>query len=796
MSRAHDATAPGNLAHIGLAPPPTGSGAAWSPSRARWSIAAIAMIAAIGAALAAPAPTGDPTVDAVLVGVAVASITWLAGAALRWDGAVVAIVAGIATLTWAGAAIGIVAAGVGFGVRIRPGLRGVVTAALAGLALNLAARSELDVFLGASTIVAVTLAGYVATIGFFRRSKRTRRIITGLAGVAAAIAFASVFAVAVTGTLAADDLRAGQQLTEDGLDALGDGDLDAARVAFTDAADAFDAADQRVGTPFTAPARFVPVLAQHHRVLTDLSQQAAGMARVIADEVGRIDLHGLSTANGSIEIDRVRDLEASLRTIDERIAELESAVGELDSRWLVAPVAHRLDRLAAQVADQHARSSDALTAASVAPALLGGDGPRTYFIGFATPSEARGSGGLMGNFAEMTITDGHIEMTRFGRSDDLDDAGDRATRRFPNTGTDEFAHWLSLYGPFGLTSGPDGTADKYPWKNINMSPDVAMTGRAVAALYPQSGGREIDGVFIVDAHALTRLLAFTGPIALPDGAAVGGITTLTVDDATEFLLHEQYQLTDLDVRVDVLEHVSRSVLGAFLAQPLPPPDELADALAPMVDQGRIAAWMARPDEQAVLAQLGLTGTLLDPNGGDGLAIVFNNAVGNKIDYYLGADADYLVEADARTGTATATLTLTLHNGAPRTGQPNYVIGNPIGLPDGTNRSMVSVFTRLPVTSVARDGRGIVVEQDTEAGYFVTSMLVTIDAGGSATLTLEMHGALDVVERYALAVRTPPAVTPMPLSINATWIDLDGARHTAHDTLTDPGSSRTTISSAG
>ena len=52
-----------------------------------------------------------------------------------------------------------------------------LNAALIGVAMNIAARSQLDVFLGASTLVAVALGGYVAAVGFLRRTQRSRRAV-------------------------------------------------------------------------------------------------------------------------------------------------------------------------------------------------------------------------------------------------------------------------------------------------------------------------------------------------------------------------------------------------------------------------------------------------------------------------------------------------------------------------------------------------------------------------------------------------------------------------------------------
>ena len=118
----------------------------------------------------------------------------------------------------------------------------------------------------------------------------------------------------------------------------------------------------------------------------------------------------------------------------------------------------------------------------------------------------------------------------------------------------------------------------------------------------------------------------------------------------------------------------------------------------MVDQGRFAGWAARASEQDLLEQIGLNGTLptlgIDADS-DALAVAFNNAAGNKIDYYLDAAGSYTVTADAVTGTVSGELVIELANSAPATGEPKIVIGNAIGLPDGSNRTWVSVFSAAP-----------------------------------------------------------------------------------------------------
>ncbi len=775
---------------MNLAPPSTVDGTAWSPARVRRLVIVVSVLAGLLATIDGPQPTGGPLVDTVLVAVLVGGVTWLGAAALRWDAAVVTLIAGLTSLSIVGTLVGVVASVVGFVIPVLPGRRGVVNAALIGIAMNIAARSQLDVILGASTLVAVILGGYVAAVGFARRTNRSRRLIAVTAVAVGATMFVATVALGVFGYLAADDLRAGNTQTEAGLRALGDGDIDGARTSFDEAAASFDAAESRLGNPLVAAARFVPGLAQHHRTATELGSEAAEAARFLSGELDAIDLDALSVTDGRIDIDQVRAIQTPLLAIQLRIQSLQQTVADLDSPWLVPPVADRVDELADELAAQFQRSNDALSVASAAPALLGGDEPRTYFIGFTTPAEARGSGGFMGNWAEMTVTNGQIEMTKFGRADDLNEAGDPTVRRFSTGEEAGLDEWLVSYGPFNLNSGPDGTTGSEPWKNINMSPDIATTGRAIADLYPQSGGGQLDGVFIMDVYTLARFLNFTGPVPLPDSDQV-----LTADTAAEFLLNEQYDVTKVDARVDVLEGFSRSVIDTLLAGTLPPPTTLLDELGPMVDQGRFTAWMARPDEQAVIEQIGMAGTLPEPGTGDGLAIVFNNAVGNKIDYFLEADATYDVTADARTSMATGRLELTLTNAAPLDGEPGYVIGNPIGLPVGANRTRVSFFTRLPVTRALLDGNVAVTEPGTEADYFVTTVTVVLAAGDTATISLELDGRMDVADGYTLVTRTPPTVAPTSLDIDATWIDVDGARQRATDARSGPGAASLQLGAA-
>jgi hypothetical protein len=86
----------------------------------------------------------------------------------------------------------------------------------------------------------------------------------------------------------------------------------------------------------------------------------------------------------------------------------------------------------------------------------------------------------MGNWAEVTMDNGHISVTNFGRTADLAVNGDTE-------------HWI----------------------RITSSPNFPDDTKLIADGYPPFGGHPVDGVFAMDASTVAALMKFTGPIDLP-----------------------------------------------------------------------------------------------------------------------------------------------------------------------------------------------------------------------------------------------------------------------------------------
>ncbi len=168
-----------------------------------------------------------------------------------------------------------------------------------------------------------------------------------------------------------------------------------------------------------------------------------------------------------------------------------------------------------------------------------------------------------------------------------------------------------------------------------------------------------------------------------------------------------------------------------------------------------------------------------------MTITLNNAVGNKIDYFLRARVDYDVVVDTAGSRAEATTLVQLENVAPPSGQPQYVVGNVVGLPSNTNRTYLSIYSVLPFDSVELDGTTVLFEPGIEGGYFTASLFVETQPGTPRSITAHQSGAVDLGDGYNLALRSPPTVRPSPVTARVQIVD--GAEPIdAHTTTIEQG----------
>ena len=692
---------------------------------------AIAVVAGMATIPAGAEPTGAPFVDVALTALAVGFITWAGASAPWWAGAGLAGVAAALAVEPIPAVAGVLAFGLGLWIGIRrrdlPEARAVVT----GVGLNVALWSGLDEPLGLVAAVTVPLGILVAVTGIRRRRNSVRWIGWALLGGVAALAVVSVGMFVLSALSARASLEDGNALAQGAIDALNAGDYEVAAARFDAAADRLALTDRQLSQVWAQPARLVPVVAQNRRAAADLAEEAARGLRDASDALAQVDPQALRLVDGAFDLGVIAAVEKPLLQVRDALRRLDGTIDAVESIWVAEPVQRELDELAADIAENGERLETALSAVRRAPGFLGADGQRRYLALFTTPSETRGLGGFPGNFAELTVEDGRITMSDFGRISDLERTA-IAERATCEGCPPEF---VETWGAYGFTNGLDGGVGIGNWRGITAPAHFPYVAEAAQVLYPQSGGRPIDGVLVIDPYVVEQFVEYTGPMEVPELDV-----SVDEDNVLSFILYGQYLTGEPNAeRIDALETIGTQVITALLSSGLPAPPELARDLGPLVEERRLLFWTDDPDEQALLEEVGLLGSLpvLPEESPAGFSVSVANSGGSKIDVFLRRDVELTVVENGD-GASRLVADVTLYNDAPAGGLPRYVIGNATGRPEGTSRLLVSFYAPDTPDAATLDGSPTALGFATEAGWTVHRQFVDVPPGSSVAYRLEFQ----------------------------------------------------------
>jgi hypothetical protein len=423
----------------------------------------------------------------------------------------------------------------------------------------------------------------------------------------------------------------------------------------------------------------------------------------------------------------------ALRTEEPRLTDLSTTATKLNAEaQAVSKPAYfsLINDARSQLQDQTSRLAQLLgntaLAAQLAPSMLGADGPRNYALVFQNNAEARGTGGLLGGSAILRFDNGkpsidrQISNTLLGGATAVVDLGPEFNKVYG---------WTNPFTDF---------------RNSNMSPHFPYAAQIWRSMWEREYGEIIDGVIATDPVALSYILGATGPIKLPPGFGSDGeeITQQNVVELTASTAYERFP-TDRGERKRYLYGVAKAVIDEITGK-ISSPRKLLDALGQAANEGRIAVWSAFPAEQKILEKTQLAHAVPDDSA-PYAAVILNNLAGNKMDYYLRREIEYVAD-DCDGDVRNSTITVKLTNAAPDRPLPEEVTGI-MGLapeirlnaPPGTMVTSVRVLATkgarlLGVTSDGKRASAIVHSENGRPSYEVQ---VAIPPGQSGELSFRL-----------------------------------------------------------
>lgn len=709
----------------------------------------VVVASAVGAAVAPPAPTGIDAVDVAYRAFFAVVVTLAAGRATRNARLVSGALAAVGTAgawPWTLAAFGALGLATGSAAIRRPARPlGVVIGALqvqALLRLEWPDVSYLTAMLAAVAAVVLVVSGLRHAR---RREKRPARIVLGGVGAAG---FAVVVLLAFGLLSIQSDLVGGARAADAGLDAMRAGETSQAVEQLARAERRLEQADDGLRAPWMKPGRYLPVVGRYLDAGRELTSAAAGVVAPALDSAEAADSDALRIRDARIDLDAVAALAPPLRATLDAVPAARVALAELREEELPGPVAREVRDLDATMARAIDDGETALEALDLVPQLLGGDGPRRWFVLMQTPSEQRASGGIAGGFGELLVDDGRLELVRAGEGSGLNEPG--VQRQLGSVAAD--------YRRFA------GFGPERFFQNVTNVPHFPSVGRVISEVYPQAGGSPVDGVLSVDPKVLAALLSLSGPIEVPSWP-----TPLDAENAERVLLYEQYlRLTEPGEGEQFVTEVIEATFTRLRSAALPPAGKVVNTLAPLVRANRLKLYSPHPDEQELFTDIGVAGALPEADG-DYFQLVTQNSGESKIDWFQQRSVTYDVRHDPVTGEVAATATVTITNNAPAQGESELLIGGSFDEPTplGRSRLFVELWSALDLEAATLDGQRITFQQAREHDRNLYWGLHTLLPGQTITFELHLRGLLDPGAPYRLDLGMQPVVNPDRVRVSVT-----------------------------
>lgn len=667
--------------------------------------------AGVGAAFAPGRPTGLLGVDFVYRVAFAVLVTLACTYARRWSWLVLA---GVATVFAAGVwvappAIALTLAALSAFERRRRRRVGAVIGALSVQALL---RLPPWWFHGATAIVVGIAAGLVFASAYRNAppvvQRRCRLAATCLGGIG--IVFTLL--VVIGGLIAGTRMGTGISQSQRAADAAASGDAAGARAAIGRADSALVTAHSFIGSWFTAPARLVPIAAQHRKALSTATGLSHEVTAQIEQALTKTRYDRLALTHGHLDVQALAGTQQQLNATATTANAAAAALNPVHDQWVLGPFKTRLARLDRSVAGLVPDIEQAAAAARAVPPLLGADGPRHYFIALVDPAESRGLGGTIDAYAEVVANNGSVSVVRSGPITDLENAAPPGTRQL--AGLQDFQ---VRYGGFAPTDH---------LRDLTYSPDAPTVAEAIRQLYPQSGGGPLDGVVIVDPTGMGALLGASGPVH------VNGIPgELTAASAPRLL-------TGADD--PTMATALRAVLDQLTTKAVVEPRVASRWFAPPTHGRHLQMVSFHPAEDRYLRQVGADRPYPRAGRGDVLGITTQNAGTNTLDVSLHRSLTAAAYANLRSGNVYMLFSVTLRNDS---SQPNL--------------TWFTLYTGLQLFGPQLNHQNLTMQVGHEFGLNTYSSLVNLPPHSSAVLLGVAAGV--VSNPYHVTLASQPNVNP-------------------------------------
>ena len=370
-----------------------------------------------------------------------------------------------------------------------------------------------------------------------------------------------------------------------------------------------DASFARINSGMIAITQYIPFLS---KVASGKNAIAAGehiaRAGVALSQAGQI-LKGVSDslAEDASLLTIYRAFAAHVHTAHAELQAADDALANVSAHDI--PAAQRTQFVALKeklpvvlaALDQFQQNSDIIAD------LLGANGPRKYLFLFQNNHEMRATGGFIGSYGRLDISNGRI--TKFFIDGIFNPDGQLTEKIIPPRPIQKISAAWSLH-------------------DSNWFPDFPTSAEEAIVFYERTGGPTVDGVIAITPVVLQHLLETTGPVHLPEYE-----TDITAENFMERLQYEVEVDYDKgenkpkkilsDLAPILLERVFAMTHGGDL-------QNMLNLLGKMLVQKHIQIYARNPEVEKLIDAAGWSGKIADVSY-DYLSVINTNINGYKTD---------------------------------------------------------------------------------------------------------------------------------------------------------------------
>lgn len=501
----------------------------------------------------------------------------------------------------------------------------------------------------------------------------------------AVLALASAAWLGFKATAISAELDAANQLVPQLRDDVLRDDSTAAVTTATDLQEHTSRAREAAADPLWTMAGAIPWFGANFQATSEVATSADDVAKLGAAPLVNIfktlDWKSLVPNGQGLDLKPLAAAQPKLASAAQAVRQSSDRLNAINADALLpqisAPLVHAREELSA-LRDGLDSAADA---ANVLPAMMGEQTSRRYLLLIQNNAEARATGGIPGALAVLNVDKGKLSL-------------DSQTS-------------ASAMGAFNPTVSVDPEQSRIYsarlgkfMQDVNLTPDFPTAAQTAQAMWKTENGEQLDGVLSIDPVALGYILDATGPVRMSDPllrevTSDNLPTELTARNVVPTLLSDVYsKIAEPDLQDVYFAGVAQEVFTK-LSTGSGDTKKLIDGLTRGASERRILLWSSKADEESVVSQYPLGGSVT----GVGISpaqfgVYFNDGTGAKMDYYVTRTVQ-LIEACPADGYSQIKVRVTSTNTAPKdaaTSLPEYVTGGgAFGVPAGSVQTNIIAY---------------------------------------------------------------------------------------------------------